>query len=329
MGEAWKQCVASKRSRQGHRVPENFLGERDVVMKLTNTPKCSPGLVKGIAQWDDADCHYYAMEFCEHELFEYINRTHTQSDYKRFVRLQSKKTQKPMKKPNKWVKRVAKMFRQICEAVSYLHSTGYAHLDLSLENTMIADSKSMQCKVIDLGLAKKLDHKQWRYNHKVGKLQYMSPETYGCGNRTYYDARKADVYCLGVMLFMMLTGAPPYPAPQRSNNAFRYIIEGRMREVLSTWCRLGLVTEDALDLMIRIFQYEDQRICLDEILKHPFLQHSDEQPVQIGIVNEEKERQQIEVTNNTQEKPVSINDVHSGHSDQKSSCNMSLNGECV
>merc|ERR1712176_1156065 len=181
---------------------------------------------------------------------------------------------------------------------------------------MIADFESMQCKVIDLGLATKLNHKKWRYNHKVGKLQYMSPETYCCGNRQYYDARKADVYCLGVMLFMMLTGAPPYPVPQRSNAAFRYMIEGHMEQVLKHWKRLGLVTEDALDLLIKIFRYEDDRICLDEILEHPFLQNVEGKVRQNDDVDE---KQQIEIiNNNSEQKPQSINDVHSGHSDEKS-----------
>ena len=136
------------------------------------------------------------MEFCEGELFEYINDTHTKSAYHQFTKSQASLNQVPMKRPNKWIKRAANMFKQICNAVQWLHSKGYCHLDLSLENTMIADKKSVQIKVIDLGLARKLDHKGWRYNKRVGKLQYMSPEVFACGNRLFYDARKADVYCM-------------------------------------------------------------------------------------------------------------------------------------
>jgi len=251
--------------------------ERETVMRLTNDTQCTQGLVKGIESWDDNDCYYYAMEYCEGELFDFINRKHTESEYRQFAKAQESLNQEPMKHPTIWIKKVAKMFKQICIAVEWLHSKGYCHLDLSLENTMISNFESLKVKVIDLGLATKLDHKQFKYNRRVGKLQYMSPEVYECGNRQYYDARKADVYCLGVMLFMMLTGAPPYPAPQRSNSAFNYLINGRMFDVLKHWKRLRLVSEDALDLMIKIIKYEDERICMNDILNHPFLQNLEEE----------------------------------------------------
>eukprot|EP00483_Globobulimina_turgida_P000044 UN00044 len=190
--EAWRQLVHSGRSRKGHRVPEDFLKERKLIMSLTSLPDCTPGLVRGIAEWDDEHCYYYAMEFCEGELFDYISSTHTRTDYRQFVDTESKKEQKPMKRPNKWVINVAKMFKQICEAVHWLHLKGYCHLDLSLENTMISDLKNLKVKIIDLGLTQKFNNNDYRFQGRVGKLQYMCPEAY---NRKVYNAKKADVYC--------------------------------------------------------------------------------------------------------------------------------------
>ena len=88
--------------------------------------------------------------------------------------------------------------------------------------------------------------------------------------RQEYDAKAADVYCLGVMLFMMLIGAPPYQAPQPQNAAFNYFVSGRIGDVLKHWKRLRLITVDALDLLNKILRYQNTRIKLDEILKHPF-----------------------------------------------------------
>ena len=73
------------------------------------------------------------------------------------------------------------------------------------------------------------------------------------------------------MLFMMLIGAPPYQVPKRSNPAFNFIVKGRLGDVLKHWKRLGCVSEDALDLMNRIFKYEPERIKMEQILAHPFL----------------------------------------------------------
>lgn len=43
--EAWRQLVHSGRSRKGHRVPEDFVKERQLVMTLTNLPNCTEGII--------------------------------------------------------------------------------------------------------------------------------------------------------------------------------------------------------------------------------------------------------------------------------------------
>ena len=85
-----------------------------------------------------------------------------------------------------------------------------------------------------------------------------------------YDARAADVYCLGVMLFMMLIGAPPYQMPVLQDVAFAHIVSGHIGDLLKRWKRLRLVTVEALDLLNKIISYEKARISLVEILQHPF-----------------------------------------------------------
>jgi len=76
---------------------------------------------------------------------------------------------------------------------------------------------------------------------------------------------------MGVMLFMMLIGAPPFPMPSPQNHAFNFIVNGRLKDVLKHWKRLRLLNEEALDLLNKIFVYESKRISMDEILKHPFV----------------------------------------------------------
>jgi len=87
-----------------------------------------------------------------------------------------------------------------------------------------------------------------------------------------YEARKADIWSLGVMLFMMLIGAPPYEVPTKNSPAFHFIVTGQLRKVLLHWRRLRHVTEDALDLLTKIFRYEGDRISMENLLKHPFVQ---------------------------------------------------------
>ena len=61
----------------------------------------------------------------------------------------------------------------------------------------------------------------------------------------------------------------PYKTPRCAS--CEWSATGRIHEALTTWKRLRLVTEDALDLLNKMFHYEEQRITLDEVLRHPFL----------------------------------------------------------
>ena len=83
--------------------------------------------------------------------------------------------------------------------------------------------------------------------------------------RKEYCAKAADVYSLGVMLI----GSSPYKTPRCAS--CEWFATGRIHEPLTIWKRLRLVTEDALDLLNKMFHYEEQRITLDEVLRHPFL----------------------------------------------------------
>jgi len=314
--EAWRQLVHSGYSRKGHRVPEDFLSEREMVMRLSQLQDCQ-GIAKGIGEWNDEHCYYYAMEHCEAELFDYISKHHQSARYRQFVEGEARKPQVAVKVANEWTLRVASMFKQICTSVHWMHSKGFCHLDLSLENTMISDLANLRVKIIDLGLTKEFPDGNFLCRlGRVGKLQYMCPEVYA---RRPFDARKADVYCLGVMLFMMLIGAPPYQAPQPQNAAFKYIISGRVADVLKHWKRLRLLTEDAVDLLTKMLCYEKHRISVADILQHPFLAN-------IDGGNEEEKTSTTNVAPSDDDNTLNVAPNPMGTIEQKVS-NMSIDDE--
>jgi eukaryotic-like serine/threonine-protein kinase len=103
---------------------------------------------------------------------------------------------------------------QAGQGLEAIHRAGIIHRDISPENLMITRDEGT-VKIIDLGVAKVEDPSETASTQTgifVGKLRYASPEQLGFlppGERV--DAR-ADVYALGMVLYEMLVGRPPYEA---------------------------------------------------------------------------------------------------------------------
>jgi len=320
--ETWKQLVELFKSREGHRVAEDFVQEKKIMSYLSSQEDCNSGFVRILDEWEDKYCYYYAMEYCQGgELFEHVKKIHANEQMIQYGIKQQKLPQEPLKIDNEWIKSVRQMFRQLVDCVSWMHKKSICHLDLSLENTMIYDSKNLYVKIIDFGLSSYFPNGNFVNDKRVGKIQYMAPEVYA---RKVYDAKKADIWSLGVILFMMLIGAPPYEVPSSSCPAFFYVVNGHLRQVLQHWKRLRFVTEDALDLMVKIFKFENERISMEDILKHPFLQ------VDFNRIDENNQKIQVDAKEfvNKIEKTSDdkiVNDIHDCSDLQSSHSSITTN----
>ena len=97
------------------------------------------------------------------------------------------------------------IFSQILDAISHAHKMGLVHRDIKPANIIISNGK---IKVLDFGIAKELTAESGltKTGVQVGTPMYMSPEQVNAEDVNMLS----DIYSLGVTLFYMAVGKPPY-----------------------------------------------------------------------------------------------------------------------
>jgi len=160
-----------------------------------------------------------------------------------------------------------RLFKQICDAVHYLHITmKLVHRDLKPENILLTnkDRDTMIPKLADFGLARK-NMKSRDCRTFCGTPQYFAPEVINAFKDPENGyGRQADMWSLGVILYILLSGLPPF----EDEGLYQQIVEGRYEFDVPEWTR---ISEEAKNLVRKLMTVNPrERISIVEALNEPW-----------------------------------------------------------
>ncbi|XP_021371329.1 SNF-related serine/threonine-protein kinase-like isoform X2 [Mizuhopecten yessoensis] len=154
-------------------------------------------------------------------------------------------------------------FKQIVEAVSYCHDLHVVHRDLKPENVVFFEKLGI-VKVTDFGFSNQFKPGS-NLETSCGSLAYSAPEIL-LGDS--YDAPAVDVWSLGVLLYMLVCGSPPFHEASDSETlTMIFDCKYQIPSQLSKECN---------DLITKMLQKDPaDRMSLDDIVDHAWLKSSD------------------------------------------------------
>ncbi|XP_075639029.1 calcium-dependent protein kinase 11-like [Castanea sativa] len=200
-----------------------------------------PNVVQIKGTYEDSTFVHLVMELCEGgELFDRIVQKGQYSE-----------------------KEAAKLIKTIVGVVEACHSLGVMHRDLKPENFLFdTPADDARLKATDFGLSVFYKPGQ-AFCDVVGSPYYVAPEVL----RKYYGP-EADVWSAGVILYILLSGVPPFWA-ETETGIFRQILQGNIDFESAPW---PSISESAKDLIRKMLERDPRkRISAHEVLCHPWI----------------------------------------------------------
>ncbi|CAD8192279.1 unnamed protein product [Paramecium pentaurelia] len=152
--------------------------------------------------------------------------------------------------------------------IQYLHNIGVVHRDIKLENILI--DEYLDLKLCDFGFAEKMDQ---NFVQKCqGTLGYLAPELQTIGLINVQDLPKADVYSLGVCIFILAFAHPPFKADLKSCPFWNLIQQRQWQSYWALVDKQNKFNQDFYSFMEGMLEQDPQnRFTIEEVVHHPFL----------------------------------------------------------
>lgn len=162
-----------------------------------------------------------------------------------------------------------RLMKQVVSAVLYCHINGIVHRDIKSDNILFTGYDiNSPLKLIDFGISVKFE-RDTKLKDKTGTVLYIAPEVIA---GSYNE--KCDIWSLGVLLYMMLCGQPPFYASTRKE-IMEKIVKGRYQFKGKIW---NVISPEAKDLISQMLTLNpSERPSCREVLSHTWF-NKDEVP---------------------------------------------------
>nr|Q43531.1 RecName: Full=Calcium and calcium/calmodulin-dependent serine/threonine-protein kinase; Short=LlCCaMK [Lilium longiflorum]AAC49008.1 calcium/calmodulin-dependent protein kinase [Lilium longiflorum]prf//2113422A Ca/calmodulin-dependent protein kinase [Lilium longiflorum] len=158
----------------------------------------------------------------------------------------------------------AEVVQQIASGLAALHKSTIIHRDLKPENCLFLNQeKRSTLKIMDFGLSSVEDFTD-PIVALFGSIDYVSPEA--LSQRQVSSA--SDMWSLGVILYILLSGCPPFHAPSNREKQQR-ILAGDFSFEEHTWKTITSSAKDLISSLLSVDPYK--RPTANDLLKHPWV----------------------------------------------------------
>ncbi|KAL8226477.1 hypothetical protein R6Q57_016309 [Mikania cordata] len=178
----------------------------------------------------------------------------------------------------------ASICRSIVNVVNVCHFMGVMHRDLKPENFLLSDkSQKALLKATDFGLSVFIQEGK-SYRDIVGSAYYVAPEVL---KRKY--GKEIDVWSAGVMLYILLSGVPPFWA-ETEKGIFDEILKGEIDFESDPWPSISASAKNLVQRMLTLDP--KKRITSAQVLEHPWIREGGEasdKPIDSAVLSRMKQ----------------------------------------
>ena len=205
--------------------------------------------------------NYFGTEPVNYGIFEYLKN----GELHNYIFLSKKRFSEDISR---------KIFFDLLKAIEICHKSGITHGDIKLQNVLF--NSNFNIKLIDFGFAKNI--KDGLISEITGTRFYNAPEMFYCATKGY-DGVLADIFSLGIVLFILVMGFYPFDKPNITDSRYKYISKKdyksfwkKCEQKLSSNSSYNGVSLEFKDLFEKmVCNRPKERINISDIKKHPWL----------------------------------------------------------